>query len=244
MIDRIRHFFDNLFGGLGTQQILIGAAGLIIVVVIALFFLRTPEPEIDTATIELTFDAAELERQLGAQAAATQIALTPEEFQLTEVAPTLSLSGRREVRQYAVTAFATSQRDEVEYAAVQIAGPRNAEDCGFTPNAWASGFNTEVATVTALFAELVTPTGVIIHQPANPGFISEVTIQDQRNELHVVYSNDFPTAVQRCPYSLVIPIDDADFVGSTIIITVDQTANASGGPSQIDAVELLGIQFQ
>ncbi len=155
-------------------------------------------------------------------------------------APTLSLAGRREIRQFAASASASSERDSLAQGAVQAAGPPNTPDCGDFRTAWASRNPNEVATLTLLYAELVTPTGVQVYQTYNPGFITRIEMADIYGEVHVVYEAA-PQPQAQCPFVLVVPIERAGFQTNRVTFTLDQTGSA-GGWSQIDAVELIGIK--
>lgn len=217
--------------------------GIILIIGAIVFVVTspTPEPEQET-TFALTADAAQLSTQVVAQAAATQVASTPQSFELTLAAPTVSLAGRREVRQYAASATSTTPREDVDFNAVQAAGPPNVEGCVQSPEAWAPLVNNTTATLSLFYTELVTPSQIIVYQPSNPGFITQISVIDRFNVETIVYTAP-PAASPACPGTLEVQIPRQDIVTATVNITVNQTGN-TGTPTQIDAVQLIGIQFQ
>jgi hypothetical protein len=193
----------------------------------------------DVEVLQLTIDAASTQANIYVPTLASNLTQTPADAALTGAAPTLSLAGRLQVDQFAASALASSELDSLTRGAVQAAGPANTTECGDFYTAWASASPNEVATLTVLFAELVTPTGILIYESFNPGFIVKVEFVDLYGEVHTVYDS-LPQPRQQCPFTLVIPIIDADYKGNRVTITVDQSASP-GGWNQIDAVELIGI---
>ncbi len=165
---------------------------------------------------------------------------TPPLAALTEAAPTLSLAGRQSIRQFAASAVADSQLGELDWSAVQAAGPPNTTGCGNYRTAWATALPNGQGILRLYYAQLVTPTGVLIHETFNPGFVVRVSLTDIYNEEHIVYEA-VPQARAECPFILVIAIPDADFQSSTVTVYLDQSTSA-GGWDQIDAVELIGIK--
>ncbi len=237
--DRITDFLD----GLDTRRAVGIGVGIILIIGAIVFVVTGPEPQPEqTSAVSLTADAAQLATQAVAQAAATQAASTPEILELTAAAPTLSLAGRREITQFAASALSSETRQDLEFNAVQAAGPPNVEGCTQSPQAWAPLSNVNIATLTVYFTELVTPTRVIVYQPFNPGFITQISLVDRFNTETVVYTAP-PAANPACPGTLDVEIPRQGLVGATLILTVNQTGN-TGGPTQIDAVQMTGIQFQ
>lgn len=243
MIARIRDSITDFLDGLDTRRAVGIGVGIILIIGAVVFIVTSPEPQPEaTSTVSLTADAVQLATQIGAQATATQFASTPQILELTAAAPTLSLAGRREVQQYAASAFDTSGRQDLAYNAVQAAGPPNVEGCTQSEQGWAPLTNNSRITLTLFYTELVTPTRIIVYQPFNPGFITQMSITDRFNQEQVVYTAP-PAANPTCPGILDVAVPRQDLVGATVNITVDQTGN-TGGPTQIDAVQLIGIQFQ
>ena len=211
----------------------------VVVVGLAVFFLQEGT-NVNTEVLQLTIDAASTQANIYVPTLASNLTRTPVDAALTGAAPTLSLSGRQQVDQFAASAYASSELDPLTRGAVQAAGPANTTECGDMHTAWASASPNEVATLTVLFAELVTPTGILIYESFNPGFIVKVEFYDLYGEIYTVYEAQ-PQARLQCPFVLVVPIVDADYKGNRVMITVDQSASLNGW-DQIDAVELIGIR--
>lgn len=195
---------------------------------------------VDPRVLEMTISAVSTQANRFVPTLAAELTQTPSALALTGAAPTLELAGRREVRQYAASAAATSERGDLEWGAVQAAGPPNTTECGDARTAWASEQPNEAASLTLLFPELVTPTGLLVYETYNPGFITLITFTDIYGEEHIVYQAT-PQLRFQCPFVLVVPIMDADYQGNRVTIFVNQ-ATSVGGWDQIDAVELVGIK--
>jgi hypothetical protein len=194
----------------------------------------------DPQVIQLTIDAASTQANVSFPTLAANLTSTPIDAALTGAAPTLALSGRAAVQQFAASAQATSQLSEIDWSASQAAGPPNTPECGDFRTAWSpSGMNTTEA-LTLYFPQLVVPTGLQVYQTFNIGFISQINVVDTFGEVHTVYQ----AAAQgspACPATLPISIE-ADYPANIVVIFVDQTSLVNGHP-QIDAVELLGIRY-
>jgi hypothetical protein len=234
MLDWFRRTVRNL--GQNAGWVLVG---VVVVIILAVFFLREGSG-VDTDVLQVTIDAASTQANAYIPTVESNMTLTPVDAVLTGAAPTLSLAGRHQVDQFAASASASSELDSLTRGAVQATGPVNTTECGDFYTAWASVRSNEVATLTVLFAELVTPTGILIYESYNPGFVVKVEFTDLYGETHTVYDSP-PQPRLQCPFVMVIPIIDADYQGNRVTITVDQTASL-GGWDQIDAVELIGIR--
>jgi hypothetical protein len=205
------------------------------------FVLSRDREDISPELVQPTIDAASTQASLSVPTFTANLTRTPIEAAPTAAAPTLSLAGAQEVRQFAASAQADSQLGELDYAAVQVTGPPNTDSCGDFPTAWATMAPNGIGTLTVFFGQLVTPTEIQIHQTFNPGFITQVSITDILGEAHVVYTG-VPQPAPQCPSILSIPIDDADYAGNVVTISLNQAASA-GGWNQIDAIELIGIKY-
>jgi hypothetical protein len=213
---------------------------VVAVAVVAILFLRTGAGQ-QAQVIQLTIDAASTQSNLFVPTLAAYLTQTPVEAALTGAAPTLSLSGRLQVSQFAAAAVDPAETDTTRpQGAVQAVGLPNTEECGDFRTAWAAADLGGMGSLRVLFAELVTPTGLLIYESFNPGFISRVEITDLYGEVHVVYEG-IPQLKANCPFPLVIAINDADYQANSVTIYVDQRGSL-GGANQIDAVELIGIK--
>lgn len=218
-------------------------AGLLVVAVIVGIIIAIPvenEP-VDLNVLRVTLDAASTRANIGVATISAGLTLTPAEAVLTNAAPTVSMSGLLEVREFAASAQADSQTDTLEGGAVQAAGPPNIEACGDSAMAWAPAAGQTTGQLTLLYAELVRPTAILIHQSYNPGFVTNVTLTDLYGEDHVVYEGQ-PAPGFQCPFVMVVLIDNVTYAANIVHISVDYTTSA-GGPIQIDAVELVGIRY-
>lgn len=167
--------------------------------------------------------------------------LTPDEAILTSAAPTLQVLGRQQIEQFAAAASATSEVNDLDWGAVQAAGPPNSETCAELRSAWGTKTTLDVSTLTLYYPEIVVPTGLIIYQPYNPGYVREVIITDIFGEDHLVYTGPLQPA-PFCPFTLVILVENADYAANIVRVVVDQSSNP-GGRSLIDAVEMIGFEY-
>ncbi|MCJ7717552.1 MAG: hypothetical protein MUO54_13665 [Anaerolineales bacterium] len=83
---------------------------------------------------------------------------------------------------------------------------------------------------------------IIIYESYNPDQVSKVEVQDpERKGFYTVLQKN-PHQVDRlCPFELVVPVKDIDFLTNTVRITVDQSQLGLGW-NEIDAVQLIGTR--
>ena len=234
MLTRFRRLVRSL-----DQRVWLGVGALALIIVIWFSMTHPRHDSLDPLLVQATIDAASTQANAGLAGIAAQLTLTPSESFLTGAVPTLSLSGRQEVRQWAASASADSEFDRPGWAAVQAAGPPNTPECGDFRTAWATALPNGTGVITLLYAQLVKPTSVHIYQSFNPGFIVLVELIDLYGERHTIYEAT-PQPVGQCPFVLSIPVE-VDYKTSAVIIRVDQSTSL-GGWNQIDAVELIGIK--
>ena len=221
------------------ENLFIVILGGVVLVAFLLISMRK-DGAISPQALEVTINAYSTQSNQYVPTIAAQLTETPVFAALTDAAPTLSLSGQLGVRQYAASAEASSERDPLKQGAAQAAGPPNTSECGDAETAWSSKYPNEEASLTLLYAELVTPTGLLVYENYNPGFITKITFTDLYGEVHTLYEGT-PQLRPTCPFVLVVPIQNADYQGSRVTIYVDQRTSL-GGWDQIDAVELIGIR--
>lgn len=226
----------QLFGGL-DERIVPAALGLGLIALVILAMFRGTQ-NIEPEVVKLTIEAAATQTNAQVPTLASNLTLTPPEAALTGAAPTLALSGRQEVRQFAASATASSQLGDEDFSAIQAVGEVNTTACGNSLTAWAPA--EPQSSLTLYYAQLVTPTGLEIHQTNNPGFITRVTLTDIYGEVHAIYEA-IPGTIGICPYPLVLPIGYIDDPVSIVTLYIDQSGSA--GLTQIDAVELIGIRY-
>lgn len=195
---------------------------------------------VQPAVLELTLNAVSTQSNLYIPTIAAQLTRTPQQAALTAAAPTISLAGRQEIRQYAASVWASSDRGLVEQGPAQAAGPPNTEGCIDSVTAYAPDNQVNQAVMTLYFPQVVTPTGLVVYESFNPGYISRIEMTDLFGEVHVVY-DAIPQGRGVCQ-PLAITIPDAEYQANVVTIYLDKT-NSPAGWNQIDAVELIGIKF-
>jgi hypothetical protein len=191
--------------------------------------------------IQVTLDAAGTQAVPPYATVSAQLSQTPFEAVIAEIAPTLALQGLQEVRQYAAATRADSERDTLEWGAIQAVGAPNTTTCGDSRSAWTTAQPKGQGTLTLYYIQLVKPTVILIHETYNPGFITRVVVTDNEGQEHIVYEAT-PTLSFQCPFVRVLLIEKADYAANSVTITVDQSTSM-GGWNQIDAVELIGIRY-
>jgi len=238
MFDGLRDRITDFFGGIG-QMTWVGLAAVVLLVG-AVIVLNRAESDNQVDIVQLTLDAVSTESNRYVPTLASNLTRTPVQAAVTAAAPTLALSGRREIRQYAASAEATSERDPLAQGAVQAAGPPNTPGCGDYRSAWATADANGSGALTLLYPELVTPTTVVVYETYNPGFVTRIDVVDVYGEVHTIYQAQ-PRAQSQCPFTLVVRVEDAGYEGNRVIVYVDQTTSG-GGWNEIDAVELIGVK--
>jgi hypothetical protein len=193
---------------------------------------------IEVAT--LTIGAASARSNAEVPTISARLTQTPPESVLTQAAPTFALLGKQEIQQFAASARASSELSQLDWGAVQVNGLPNTTECGDFRTAWASAQPNEAASLTVFFPELVTPTGLLIYETYNPGFIIRITFTDVYGEVHTLYEAA-PQPRPSCPFTLALAVSDADYKGNTVTIYINQ-ATSTGGWNQIDAVQLIGTK--
>ncbi|NJN66632.1 MAG: PQQ-binding-like beta-propeller repeat protein [Chloroflexaceae bacterium] len=158
---------------------------------------------------------------------------------------TMTLPGGEEVRQWALSATASSEYGTDSWTAAQATGEPDTTTCGDYGTAWASSDSTTVEWLEVQFATPVTPTQVNIIQTYNPSQVSKVELRDTDGLYHEVYSAVPETVEAPCPYTLSIPVEaaDATYLADGVKITVDQSVVGTSW-NEIDAVELVGMSAE
>jgi hypothetical protein len=142
-----------------------------------------------------------------------------------------------EIRQWAISAAASSQFGESGWTASQATGAPDTTDCGDYTTAWASAGSDTVEWIKLSYATPVYATEVVIYQTYNPSSIVKIELIDLTSGYHEVYSAQ-PEARQ-CPQTLYISFQQTDYEVGGLRITIDQSV--IGNWAEIDAVELVGV---
>jgi hypothetical protein len=234
-IQRVRDLYDNM-----DSRIVPGIIGGALIIGVLFFALRGTG-DTDATTVQITIDAAATMTNAQFPVLAANLSQTPADSALTGVAPTLMVSGRDAVDQYAASATATSERGSVDYSAVQAVGQPDTLTCGDARTAWSPAQPNTVDSITLYFPELVKPTGLIVYQNNSPGFITRITITDTFGEVHTVYEA-IAQLNGACPWELTVSIPDGIYPANIVTIYIDQSFNTSG-TTEIDSVRLFGIRY-
>ena len=160
------------------------------------------------------------------------------EAQLTAIGPTLEAGLGGDTHQWASRATASSQYGDPDWSAQQATGAPNTNECGDINTAWASAAPNGVDWLRLEYETPVVPKHIEVHESFSPGAINRVDVAiSGGGETQTVYKAD-PTAVDTCPFTLVIPISDFQTKIGEVIVYLDQTNHPSW--NEIDAVELIG----
>jgi hypothetical protein len=146
-------------------------------------------------------------------------------------------SGRSTLRQWAMSATASTEFSDPDWGAIQATGSPNTFECGDQVTAWASASSFSDEWLRLMYSVPVTPTEVNIHITYHPSQITRVELIDTNGGHHTVH-NAQPELKTDCPFVLSIPVT-ADFQANGVNIIVAQSILQMGW-TEIDAVELIG----
>ena len=144
-----------------------------------------------------------------------------------------------QVRQWAMSAEASSEFADPEWAAVQAIGAPDTLDCGDYQTAWATAGSDTEETLVLDYERSVHVTGINILQSFNPNQVVRVELVGVFDRAATVFEGQPMQVDQPCPYTLSIPIEKTEGRFSKVRVTVDQSVLGLGW-NQIDAVELIG----
>ena len=143
------------------------------------------------------------------------------------------------LRQWAVSATASSEYDNPDFSAFQATGqPDTTEECGDFPTTWASAERTGVDWLELMYEMPVYPEQVNIYQNNLPNQVVEVELLDTMGTYHTIYTHQ--PKVTNCPHILDIDITNADYQAVGVRVTIDQSILDPTSWNEIDAVELVG----
>ena len=145
-----------------------------------------------------------------------------------------------ELRQWAVSARASSQYGNPDWAASQATGEPDVTECGDNVNAWASyGSNTK-EWIELTYETPVTPTEINIYQNYNPSQIVQVQMTATDGKKYTAWEGS-PELTEYCPDQMTISLElTKKILVNKLRITIDQRYQGWGW-DEIDAVELVGI---
>jgi hypothetical protein len=146
----------------------------------------------------------------------------------------------QEIRQWAVSAKASSSYGETSWSATQATGAPNVTDCADNDKAWASKDSTTLEWIELSYAIPVVPTKINIHQSYNPSQVVEVDLISTDGITYIAWQGK-PESVASCPDEMAITIElDQKFLANKVVVIVDQSILGLGW-NEIDAVELVGM---
>jgi hypothetical protein len=167
----------------------------------------------------------------------TQPAKTPQTGKQPTAQP--AVGGPQEIRQWAVSATASSQYGESSWNAEQALGAPNVTDCGDNGLAWASESSSGLDWIELTYATPVIPTEIIIHQSYNPSQVIQVDLIDTAGTTYMAWQGS-PKKISTCPDAMSITFNEKQtMLVNKVVVTVDQTTLGLGW-NEIDAVELVG----
>lgn len=167
-----------------------------------------------------------------------EVASQPEPTQIeAEAPPEILQTGA--VRQWAISAEASSNYDNPEWAAVQATGAPNTSRCGDIQTAWASAGSDDIDWLELEYDNPVYVSAVNIYQTFNPNQVTKVELVSSFGNSVTIYEADPIQVDQPCPYILSIVIDKTNTRYNKVRLTVDQSSMGLGW-NEIDAVELVG----
>ena len=143
------------------------------------------------------------------------------------------------LRQWAISAKASSQYGSIDWAASQATGEPNVPECSDNVKAWASKGTQTVEWIELTYAIPVTPTEINIYQSYNPSQVVEVQMTDTNGKKYSAWTGQ-PEKVSNCPDLMTISLElTKNILVNKIRITIDQSVFKVGW-DEIDSVELVG----
>lgn len=166
-----------------------------------------------------------------------QDTLSPDELESLP-AEFVSIQGQS-IRQWAITAEASSEYAVPEWAAEKTTGSPDTPRCGDYQTAWATAGSDTTDWLTLKFPVAVHVVAINIIQSFNPDQVVKVELIGPFERATEIFVQEPHQVDQPCPYTLSIPVDRTEGRFDSIRITLDQSVLGLGW-NQIDAVELVG----
>lgn len=144
------------------------------------------------------------------------------------------------IRQWAVSAVASSQYADEGWSAKQAVGEPDVDGCEDDVFAWASMGADTVEWIELTYAVPVMPLEITIIQNYNPSQVVDVTGIGEDGTEYFIWEGE-PEYVDYCPDYLTISFEPyEEFYINKLRITIDQSVLGLGW-NEIDAVELVGM---
>ncbi len=199
-----------------------------------------PDPNFGLEPEPVTGGQPEEQPEIPSEEAPAESGIAPKSMDTENSAKFINPTARPgELRQWAISARASSQYGNPDWAASQATGEPNVTECGDNVNAWASyGSNTK-EWIELTYETPVVPTEINIFQNYNPSQVVEVQMIATDGKKYIVWEGE-PVITEYCPDQMTITIDLTKMVKvNKLRITVDQRIMGWGW-DEIDAVELVG----
>ena len=143
------------------------------------------------------------------------------------------------VRQWAISAEASSTYADPEWAAEQATGEPDTDRCGDYQSAWASSGSDSVDWLELQFETPVYVSAVNIVQTFNANQVAKVELLGNFGRSLTIYEQAPVQVDQPCPYMLSILVEKTPALYNSVRITLDQSVLGLGW-NEIDAVQLVG----
>ncbi len=143
------------------------------------------------------------------------------------------------LRQWAISAVASSEYGVDSWSAKQAVGEPNVDECGDNSRAWASSSSNTVEWIELTYATPVVPMEINIYQSYNPSQVVEVDVISPDGITYIVWTGS-PEKMEYCPDLMTITIDlEEEIVAQKVVVIIDQSVLDTSW-NEIDAVELVG----
>lgn len=230
-----------------TEEDAIGRMVIVMVEPTQQFVMFGVSPEDDWKTVNKDFDKVlksikfftpaqiVVEEPAGEPAAAVEPGITA-----PSTDPVASTGSGEMLRQWAVSAVASSEYAEEGWSARQATGEPNVGGCEDDVFAWASSSSNTVEWIELSYETAVIPYELTIWQTYNPSQVVDITGIDEGGTEYLIWAGD-PYAADYCPYDMLVTIEpDKEVYINKLRVTIDQSVLGLGW-NEIDAVELVGI---
>ena len=152
--------------------------------------------------------------------------------------PTVNASPRTGVvrEQWAISAVASSEYANPQFAARQATGAPDTPNCGDFETAWASGKKARPEWIELNFSVPVFAQKVIVHESYNPGNVVQIDLKQPNGSYSTIFKGRDPT--RACPGQLSPVFEQTNFPVTTVRIYVEDPSDTW---AEIDAVQLVGV---
>ncbi|HEX7557001.1 MAG TPA: discoidin domain-containing protein [Leptolinea sp.] len=143
------------------------------------------------------------------------------------------------IHQWAVSAKASSQYSDPNWAASQAIGEPDVFVCGDNIKAWAAEKEDSIEWIDLDYSTPVIPSEINIYQNYKPSQVTEVALFTPNGKKYIAWEG-YPEKVKNCPDLMTVTVNlDKKVAVNKIRVTLDQRVNGWGW-NEIDAVELVG----